>query len=94
MFASRCKNFIQSLKSKIHLESIFCVVAAYTVDVLEGIAGGTMVVQVTADDADVGVNDDLTFSIVSGDPASEFEIQNGNLLSVFIMQIKIKMSQF
>ena len=45
---------------------------------LEGIAGGTMLVQVTADDADVGVNDDLTFSIVSGDPASEFEIQNGN----------------
>ena len=94
MFVSRCKNFIQSLKSKIYLESIFCLVAAYTVDVLEGIAGGTMVVQVTADDADVGVNDDLTFSIVSGDPASEFEIQNGNLLSVFIMQIKIKMSQF
>ena len=41
-----------------------------------------MVVQVTADDADVGVNDDLTFSIVSGDPASEFEIQNGNRLPV------------
>ena len=34
-------------------------VAAYMVSVLEGIVGGTMVLQVTADDADVGVDDDL-----------------------------------
>ena len=73
------QNFIYLEFAKQHLfeKCHFCA-AAYTVDVLEGIAGGTLVVQVIADDADVGVNDDLTFSIVSGDPASEFEILNGN----------------
>ena len=40
-----------------------------------------MVVKVTADDADVGVNDDLTFTIASGDPSSEFEILNGTYYS-------------
>ena len=61
--------------------------AAYTVDVLEGIAGGTMVVQVIADDADIGVNDDLTFSIASGDAASEFEILNSKILPPPLDQI-------
>ena len=74
MLISKYENFvfIQSLES-----SIF-VVAAYTVDVLGRYSREERwLFQVTADDADIGVNDDLTFSIVSGDPASEFEIQNG-----------------
>ena len=65
-------------------------VAAYTVSVLEGIAGGTMVLQVTADDADVGVNDDLTFTIASGDPSSEFEILNGILLWLLLFTVNLK----
>ena len=85
MLEDKCSfNYLSLVNTKVCVMKLSsntsdCVTGTYSAAVLEGIPGGTMVLRVTADDADIGLNADLTFSIENGDPGGLFEIRNGTL---------------